>query len=192
MKVKAPIFNHPDSITESVGYKNLLNAVLDDYAKDEGYQHGKAPFHDYKAKFDWAVERAMKYADKIGCPPDEVFDAWEHDRREWYMNYYQESQQPDPEKIRVFANIDAFKKACGKQGFICPSCGGISSNPYHCDTHRLVKRGRKKIECDWMAGGLFGTMGKGAVVLLRNRMTIYHIFMPVAWMQKKTDTMEEK
>ena len=184
MKIKQPNFNHPNSITGGVGYKNLLRAVLHDYENDREYQQGNKPFHDYKAKFNWVVERALKYAEKINCSPDEVLDAWEHDRSEWYMNYYQDYNQPDPEKVRVYANIDAFKKACANKGFICPSCGGISTNPSRCDTHRLVKRGRKKIECDWSACGLFGTMGKGAVVFIRNRMTIYRIFMPVAWQNK--------
>ena len=60
MKIKQPNFNHPNSITGGVGYKNLLRAVLDDYENDRDYQQGNKPFHDYKAKFDWVVSLIEK------------------------------------------------------------------------------------------------------------------------------------
>jgi hypothetical protein len=46
------------------------------------------------------------------------------------------------------------------------------------------KKGKKET-CNWCAGGLFKTFGKGASVFLKDRALVFEIFMPIAWEQPK-------
>lgn len=128
-------------------------------------------------KFKWACDRAYFTAKATGLDWKDVLAAWEKNRLSerfpsWYMNYYQQCNQPaiGGENVFVFNDLDEFKAAVGSKGFICPNCGNVSDNPYECDSG----------ECDWKSYGLFGTMGKGAYVFLKDAMRGQGIFMPVA------------
>lgn len=166
-------------ITECEGYKSLRATIDQDYAKDRNFQKGGRPFHDYEAKFQWVIDRAQNYGAALGLDPAEILDAWEKDRTYWYMNYYQESSQPkiDGKNVHVFETVEELKKSIGGPRFRCPACGGISSDAYVCDSG--VKRDGKV--CDWKAYGLFGTLGKGAFVYVKEKLAGQSIFMPVAW-----------
>ena len=166
-------------ITQSEGYKTLRAAVDRDYAKDRGYQDGRRPFHDYEAKLNWAVERARHYGEALSMEPAKVLNAWEKDRSYWYMNYYQELNQPriDASHVRAFDTVDQLKASVGEARFRCPACGGVSSDAYACDSG--VERDGNP--CDWKAYGLFGTLGKGAFVYVKEKLAGQSIFMPVAW-----------
>lgn len=155
------------SITECAGYKKLLAAVQHDEQKSPG-------FHDYRGKLDWAKARAEHYAEKTGLSATDILNAWEDRRDYWYMNYYQESNQPEikGDKVRVFDTTEALQTAIGERKFRCPSCGGVSTHPYECNA---------SAECDWKAYGLFGTMGKGAYVFVKSVLAGEEFFMPVAW-----------
>ena len=137
------------------GYDSLLAALNDDLQQNNSH-------HDYQATFDWAIERAKHYAEKLCCTWEEVLTAWETDRTYWYMNYYQDCKQPliKGETVKVF-------------GFRCPKCSKVSKNPQKCTQDG----------CDWKAFGFFGTLGKGATVILKNSLTPIEIFIPVAWEQ---------
>jgi len=50
--------------------------------------------HKYCDKYKWVIERAKYYAQKIGRPYEEIIEIWEEDRSYWYMNYYQDNNQP--------------------------------------------------------------------------------------------------
>ena len=50
--------------------------------------------HDHCGKYKWALDRAKHYAEKTGKTVEEVITIWETDRSYWYMNYYQEANQP--------------------------------------------------------------------------------------------------
>jgi len=157
------------NITECDGYKNLLAAV----EKDEQQSPG---FHDYKGKLDWVIGRANHYAEKTGLLAIDILNAWEERRDYWYMNYYQDCNQPEikGENVRVFDTVDDLKSAIGKMEFRCPSCGGISTKPYKCNASD---------ECDWCSYGLLGTLGKGAHVFVKSELRGQECFMPVAWEQ---------
>lgn len=166
-------------ITQCEGYKSLRAAVDKDYAGDRDYQKGGRPFHDYQAKFDWTIERAQHYGEALDMDPAEVLDAWEMGRDYWYMNYYQDMKQPkiDASHVRVFDTVPQFLDAIEERKFRCPACAGISNDAYACDSG--VERDGKP--CDWKAYGLLGTLGKGAFVYVKEKLSGQSIFMPVAW-----------
>lgn len=51
-------------------------------------------FHDFCGKYAWVMDRAKIYAERTGKTAEEVLEIWEEDRGYWYMNYYQECNQP--------------------------------------------------------------------------------------------------
>lgn len=154
------------NIEQCDGYKNLLAAVEHDEQKSP-------KFHDYRAKLAWTVARAQHYADKTGIPASEILDSWERSRNYWYMNFYQESCQPEVKdgKVRVFDTVESMLASVGKAGFRCPMCDGVSDSPYECS----VK------PCDWKVYGLFRALGKGIYVFVKEKIRGELLFMPVAW-----------
>lgn len=50
--------------------------------------------HKYCDKYKWVIDRAKHYAEKTGKPYEEIIEIWESNRTYWYMNYYQDCQQP--------------------------------------------------------------------------------------------------
>ena len=165
------------------GYRKLVAAVDNDKKKSPG-------FHDYQGKLEWVVARAKHYAEKTGLTAESILDAWEGDRGYWYMNYYQDAQQPsiDTDTVRVFETVSDLLASIGKDGFRCPACKAVSKSPYKCDSG--VETGSKV--CDWKVYGLFGHMGKGVAVFVKEQLKIENIFMPVAWEVKNEDPQTEK
>jgi len=162
---------------ESPGYKKLLAAI----EKDES--DGRSKHVDHRAKLAWVIARAEHYAEKTGVTPEHVLNAWEDSRNYWYVNYYQDSNQPliQGDQIRVFENADEAMASFQGKAFRCPSCEGESRNPYACDSGVLVKGLKGNTPCDWKAHGLFGTLGKGVKIVCKNPYVIDSIFMPIAW-----------
>lgn len=158
------------NIEECNGYKSLVTAVESDEKRH-------ANFHDYKGKLAWVVERAKHYAEKTGLEATAILDQWEKDRDYWYMNYYQECNQPQitTERCRVFETTDELLESIGKSGFRCPACNEVSRSPYECDV----------APCDWKVYGLFGHMGKGISVFCKDQLRGNAIFMPIAWEDTK-------
>jgi len=159
-------------IEDCEGYRTLLAAV----AHDEKTAPG---FHDYRAKLAWAIDRAKHYAEKTGLRAEDILDAWEEARTYWYMNYYQDCNQPkiEGDSVRVFETKEELKAAIGGPRFRCPACEGVSKDPYTCDSG-VVKDGKP---CDWKVYGLFGDLGKGVYVFVKAEMRGTRIFKPVAW-----------
>lgn len=163
-------------ITECEGYKKLLAAVENDEAR--------APkFHDYRRKLNWTIERAQHYAEKTDLSASDILDAWERQRSYWYMNYYQDCNQPllTSDHVRVFETLDELKQAIGKAGFRCPRCGAVSKSPYECDSGAEMEPGEV---CNWKVYGLFRDLGKGIYIFVKAEMRGQLIFMPVAWEDK--------
>ena len=148
------------------GIERLEAAVLLDQEREPN-------LHDYQGKLDWVIDRAKHYEEKLQIPYLEVIEKWEEQRDYWYMNYYQDCNQPllTDKNVYLFDTVEAFKKSVGTEGFYCPKCNGISSNPYECSLEN----------CDWKSYGLFGTLGKGAFVFVKNEMVGQTIFMPVSF-----------
>lgn len=171
------------SITESTGYKKLLAAVERDEKDDT--DRGRRFFHDYRGKLAWVLARAQHYADRTGLSAAAILDAWEERRNYWYMNYYQDANQAEIKdgKVRVFDTSEEMLASIGKPEFRCPACGGVSKSPYECTTG-LPLKGSNSGKCDWKVYGLFGHLGKGVTVFVKEKVRGETIFMPIAWEEK--------
>ena len=177
-------------IEKCQGYATLLAAVMKDVQGGEGcfnpegctYSRTKSfrCFHRYCDKFKWVIDRARAYAEKAGIDASAILDAWEEPRNYWYMNYYQDVNQPllTGDRVRVFDTAEQMLESVGKSGFRCPMCKGVSKNPYQCDTGLEMSEGKV---CDWKAYGLFGTLGQGASVYVKSQLKGETFFMPIAW-----------
>jgi hypothetical protein len=164
-------------IEECEGYRKLLAAIESDEQKSPG-------FHDYRAKFEWVIERALHYAERTGLDAADILDRWEEGRNYWYMNYYQDAEQPLlNEKVRVFDTVEDLLASIGKAGFRCPYCGGITKSPYECDSGVIVPKINDGNDgpCNWKVYGLFRDMGKGVHVFVKSELHGELMFMPVAW-----------
>lgn len=157
------------SIEQCAGYQTLLAAVERDERESPG-------FHDYRGKLAWVVSQAKHYAEKTGLRATDILDAWEKERRYWYMNFYQEAQQPRIEgnRVRVFDTVDQLLTSMGEPEFRCPKCSAVSKSPYECS----VK------PCDWKVYGLFRDLGKGIYVFVKEKTRGELMFMPIAWEQQ--------
>jgi hypothetical protein len=165
-------------IEKSDGYKKLLAAV----EKDEG--RGSA--HSYREKLAWVVARAEQYAEKTGISAADILNAWEERRDYWYMNYYQECEQPEIKagSVRVFDTVDAMLQSIGKGGFRCPNCEQVTRSPYACDSGAMVElmnHPGEKHPCNWKVYGLLGHFGKGVYVFVKEKVCGENMFMPIAW-----------
>lgn len=171
----------PDTALDCDGYRKLLAAVEYDEQESPG-------FHDYRGKLSWIISRANHYAEKTGLSPESILDAWEERRDYWYMNFYQDSQQPEikGDKVRVFETVAEMLESIGKRGFRCPNCEGVSKSPYTCDTG-IIASGKP---CDWKVYGLFGHLGKGVAVFVKEKLAGENLFMPIAW-EPTTDERTE-
>lgn len=173
-----------DPIEECAGYKKLVAAVEHDEATDHYFKTRGRYFHDYRAKLLWTVERAKHYAEKLSLDPAALLDQWESKRRYWYMNYYQDANQPriDAANVRVFETTIELKCSFEEQGFRCPACEGVSKSPYKCNSgiHRENLKG-EIAPCDWKVYGLFADLGKGVYVFVKQELRGELIFMPIAW-----------
>ena len=89
----------------------------------------------------------------------------------------------ESDDVFVFENAAELRAKCGNQ-FICPNCGGISTDPYKCNSGKEVKG---KI-CDWKAYGLlqFGL----CFCYCKEERKGTRIFMPFS-LQKKPCTRNE-
>lgn len=136
--------------------------------------------HRYCDKFKWVIDRAKHYGEKLGLNWQEVLNSWEVKRSYWYMNYYQDCNQPEIncDKVRVFENVEEMLKSIVEKEFRCPKCGGISKNPYSCDSGLEMSKGKI---CDWKVYGLFGDLGKGVFIYCKDKLRGERIFMPISW-----------
>lgn len=121
-----------------------------------------------------------EYSTALSMPKEEILEAWEKDRTYSAINYYQEAHQPsiNTDKVKVFESVEEMMQAIGEKKFRCPACDGISTNPYVCDSG--IEREGVKI-CDWKVYGLFGDLGKGVHVYIKDQMKGETIFMPISW-----------
>lgn len=143
-------------------------------------------FHKYCDKFKWIIDRAKHYAEKTGLNWTDILDSWEERCNYWYVNYYQDCNQPKIEgnKVKVFDTVKDLHEAIKEKQFRCPCCGGVSTSPYKCNSgleiEKATKRKPAKI-CDWNVNGLFTDLGKGIYVFCKDKLRGETFFMPLAW-----------
>ncbi len=90
------------------GYEKLQKAVEKDRSGRDGCgQSGRSEGCScrYCKKFEWIIDRAKHYAEKLSLPWEDVLNSWEEKRDYWYMNYYQDCNQPEikGDKVRFDA-----------------------------------------------------------------------------------------
>lgn len=141
---------------------------------------------EYCEKFKWVVDRAKHYAEKTGLTYEQVLEGWEKRRDYWFLNYYQDSNQPVlNERVRIFKTLKELQHSMGQAGFRCPRCGGISTDAYECNSGLPIVSNGKSIPCNWKAYGLFGCLGRGAHIYVIDECIGETIFMPIAWENKE-------
>lgn len=135
---------------------------------------------EYCEKFKWVIDRAKSYEAKLNIPWTDILTSWETNRDYWFLNYYQDCNQPKitSDKVRVFESVDQMLEAIGEKQFRCPACNGISTNPYRCNSGIKTQNGK---ECDWAVYGLLGDLGKGVFVYCKDKINGENIFMPISW-----------
>lgn len=155
--------------------KAKLKAAVDQDIKNKS----KSPT-ECLAKYEWVLQRAEHYAEKTGLTSDEIIDAWENQRNYWYMNYYQDANQPEikGDNVRIFKNSADMFRSIKEMKFRCPACDGVSTDPYECNSGVINDNDKK---CDWKVYGLFGALGKGAYIYIVEKVAGQTIFMPLAW-----------
>lgn len=163
----------------SEGYEKLKNSVIKDCVSGCFNENGcnkltSNCMHKYCDKFKWIIDRAKQYSEKLNIDYLLIINLWEKYRDYWYMNYYQDANQPEitSDKCRVFDTVDDFVKSVGDAGFRCPVCKDISQSPYKCTA------GNK---CNWKSYGIFGCLDKGVFVFCKDKLKGESIFMPIVW-----------
>lgn len=140
-------------------------------------------YHRYCDKFKWVTDRAKHYSEKTKLSIEDILNSWMDNCSYWYMNYFQDCNQPllDNEDVYVFDNLDSFQKSAKKSEYRCPSCKGISTNPYECNSNKIVKdiKDGKKRKCNWKSYGLF-QFGLVYIYLI-DKCKGNKIFKPIAW-----------
>lgn len=115
----------------------------------------KFKFDDDKRFLDqlqWIKDMVKHYSETLGFSEDDIIEKLEEKRTYWSANYYQEYNQPRLDKnVVIFDTFDDFMKVFPSHKFRCSICGGITTNPYECNSG--VKRKDGKI-CDWKVWGL--------------------------------------
>jgi hypothetical protein len=173
------------------GYDSLFEAVKQDCQKKEncfnleGCNKQGNCFHKYCDKFKWIIDRAKHYSEKTGIDWKDILKGWEQQRSYWYMNFYQEANQPEikTDKVIIVENKEDYLKKYPSKKFICPYCKGISTDPNDCNSGLKVEllngKKKKKEVCNWKSYGLFGAMGGGVHIFLKDSCRIIEIFKPI-------------
>lgn len=135
------------------------------------------------------LERLLpEYSEKLGLSQELILQAIEKARTYSAVNYYQEATFPRLADVDIYENQEALLKAIPSRKFRCPSCKGVSTNPYTCDSGEKRSGGE---ECDWKAWGFLGCLGLGYTFTIKDGFLknprIETVFMPLE-MEKSHDT----
>lgn len=123
--------------------------------------------------------KTKEYSDALNISQEDILKAWEERRTYSAINYYQDCNQPSLNggKTKVFETVEEMLTGIVEKKFRCPNCGEISTNPYECNSGKVLD----KKKCDWKSYELFGCMGKGTFIFVKEKMSGETIFTPIAW-----------
>lgn len=125
----------------------------------------------------------VEWPKKLGGTGEELFLKAESARTYSVPNYYQDCNFPElSDDIAVFEDREDFLRKFPSRIFICPSCGGESTDPQECNSgvkKKDIKDGKTRV-CNWKAYGLFKCLGKGYRLVLKKDFSgkIIEIFRP--------------
>lgn len=125
------------------------------------------------------ANKLAEYSQVLGETEANLLEAIEKHRTYSAVNYYQEANFPSLQGVTLIDDVADFKRRFPSGKYTCPMCAGESTDPYNCNSGKIVD----SKPCNWKAYGLFGTMGKGLRIALRNRFLehpkVDEIFAPV-------------
>ena len=190
-------------ISKSEGYQSLKKTVIRDCMKGGGCFNTMGCkvdnvqcFHRYCDTFKWIIDRAKHYSYMTNISVSHILNSWERDRSYSWNNYYQDANQPKirKNKVHVVENREEIKHL-GSKGFRCPYCGGVSTDPFECDSGIIVKTikmgGPATRQCDWKSYGLFGTLSTGIYLFVKDIALGKNIFMPIS-LEEKIETGDDQ
>ncbi len=158
-------------------YAEIMNDLMDKAHKTWPGTEGS----NRASKLEAFLEKTLtQYSEKLGFSKLEILQAFEGRRDYCVVNYYQESNFPSLEDVTVYETQAELQAAIPNYKFRCPSCKGISTNPYECNSGIERKDGKV---CNWKAYGLFGTAGRGHRFTIKDtflqKPIVDDIFMPL-------------
>lgn len=143
-------------------------------AYNQDLKEGLRSKEELDSKLKWVLDRADAYADACKVKRDDVLKAWETKRNYWWLNFYQDCNQPDPARMKgtpVVLYADWLKEGSRLYGpdmldwrLKCPACGHIQTlrefkdagvdeeNAFTCCASRFNLGSNKT--CKWTTGGL--------------------------------------
>jgi hypothetical protein len=163
-------------IIEMSDMQETIDKIKKEAAGGWGGEHGQRLADEVEA---FILKLLPEYAVALGLSQEAVLEAIETKRDYWAPNYYQAANFPSLKDVRVFETQVELRAAIPSMKFRCPHCGGISTDPYDCNSG--IEVGGKR--CDWKTYGLFRTLGKGFRFTIKEgfleRPRVDEIFMPV-------------
>jgi hypothetical protein len=171
------ISNQKESfMSSSVQMQQTLHKLADQARRSWPGEAGQRRANDLLM---FITKTLCEYSRILGESEPDILNAIESKRDYSAINYYQEANFPSLENVVLFDDINAFKKRYPSGKYRCPSCGGESTNPYECNAAQPIE----KEPCNWKSYGLFGTLGKGIRVALKNEFLshpkIDELFSPI-------------
>lgn len=125
-------------------------------------------------------EMLTDYAAVLGFSENEILENLEERRDYSAVNYYQPANFPPLKDVHVFDNVGQLRDKFPSGKFVCPNCGGISTDPATCNSGVFMAN---DLPCDWKAWGLLRTFGKGYWFVVKDDFlahpVVHEIFMPL-------------
>lgn len=154
-----------------------LQSIIDDLAQKAFDTWGGNIGKEREQSVRKLIETFLpNWSEKLGFSQLEILKSIEKNRQVNSVNHYQESNFPLLNEVAVYETLNDFKKMHKHQGFRCPSCGNVSTNPQECD--------HNPAECNWKSYGFFGCLGKDYKFLIKESFlddgVVYKVFQPVS------------
>lgn len=86
------------ALAKTKGYKSLKASYIYDMKGNCFRKKGG----DYFRKFQWVINRAKHYAYHKNVSIETVLNGWEEKRSYWWLNYYQDCNQPKIYKVNRY------------------------------------------------------------------------------------------
>lgn len=96
-------------------------------------------------------ERIKQYSNKLELAPAEVLQKIDQCRDCLPPLFYNESVLPDLDEVVCYATTAEMNEAINtyQEGFKCPDCGGISTNPITCTVLKFSNESKSWLTCGW-------------------------------------------
>lgn len=83
-----------NAVSRSPGYRSLKAAYIRDVQENNRRARPMRNKEEFLRRFRWVIGRAKHYATRQGRSLEDVLNEWEAERDHWWLNYYQDAQQP--------------------------------------------------------------------------------------------------